>query len=1149
MKDRFAAFLVAKSKFILIIFILLALGCAALIPFVNINKDMTKYLPGDSSMRRGLDLMEAEFGHEESSELKIMFNDLKTGRQKEAMARDLETLPNASSVDYKAGDQDYNRGSHTLYIINCDHDQYSEEAAALWSEAQSRYEEDHEFALGGSIENANHSGLPLWIALSAVGLVFLVLLIMASSWIEPVAFLVTIGVAVSINMGSYVLFPSISNTTFGIVAILQLALSMDYSIMLLNRYRQQRQVTADKYEAMRSALSLSFGAITGSSLTTFAGLLALLFMNFGIGADIGLALAKGVLISLLCIFTVLPAMLLGLDGLMIRTAKRTLPFDLPRLSNVQHRLRIPLTCLFIGLLIAGFVAREGVDFTYAQYGPGDEIDAVFGQENTIVMMYSEKDSAAAGELAEELDERDDINSAVCYESSIGRQRSAEDMKDFIDDMADEEDTVSDTDLSGSMVRLIYYDYYSKDQEMKMSIPQFVDYLRYQVADDPDFGDAIDEETKDQIDDMAKFTNARKLTTSMNASSLGDFFGMRTSQAKQLLLYYQIKRGGADAGRMKLASFVDFLISDVASDPDYGSMIGKKQLKQLKSMQIYTDKKGMTEDLVWEDSAPILDMDADQMRLVYIMHLAAAGSDAQMTIAQFAAALQGMTEDPALAEQFSDPQVLQLIGALQQIGMMDPSPYDPAGMAQALARYQIPLDMQTLALVYAWQQIERDPQSHQMSVQEIVTYLLEDPVLSKSLPKDQKKQLKQLKKIIDTAVKGEKLSTSSMGKLLGMKRSDVRSIYLLRIYKYGNTGGWKLTPQHFIGFLVRDVLSDASMKKRIGGNASDLRFAKKLIDHSVAGTEFTPQGLADLLHEKSQDMSADDISMLYELYGSQERYDDGWTMDLMQLVYHLDDQMIERPAFGSYLEDEQVDDIHTMRSDLDEAAEKLHGDHYGRMMISADMEEDSDETRAFMKQLTAETDANFQSDTYLIGSTPMAYETSQTFHSELNRLTLLTALFILIIVLLTFRRLATPVILVLIIQCAVFMTMGFMNFLHVDMNYLALLIVQSIMMGATIDYAIIYSTYYIEHRGSLSPAEAIRASYRGSLQTILTSATILTAAVGLLSFAFSEPATRQICRILSVGCLIATILVIFLLPAILSCLDRFTGPRRQRSRQS
>ena len=183
---------------------------------------------------------------------------------------------------------------------------------------------------------------------------------------------------------------------------------------------------------------------------------------------------------------------------------------------------------------------------------------------------------------------------------------------------------------------------------------------------------------------------------------------------------------------------------------------------------------------------------------------------------------------------------------------------------------------------------------------------------------------------------------------------------------------------------------------------------------------------------------------------------------------------------------------------------------------------------------------------MIGNSPMAWEMSQSFKGELNKITLITALFILLIVLMTFRRLAAPIILVLIIQCAVFMTMGLLNFLHMDMYYLALLIVQSIMMGATIDYAIIYTTYYIEKRTLMNPREAIREAYKGSLQTIMTSALILTLEVGLLSFAFKEPATQQICRILSVGCLIATLLVIFVLPGILSCLDRFVAPKKNGS---
>ncbi|MBQ9015004.1 MAG: hypothetical protein IJ109_02690 [Firmicutes bacterium] len=96
MKERFASFLVAYNRIILIIFIVLALACSALIPFVNINKDMTKYLPADSDMRRGLDLMEAEFGREDASTLMVMFDDLSTNAQRLAIREELAALPDQS---------------------------------------------------------------------------------------------------------------------------------------------------------------------------------------------------------------------------------------------------------------------------------------------------------------------------------------------------------------------------------------------------------------------------------------------------------------------------------------------------------------------------------------------------------------------------------------------------------------------------------------------------------------------------------------------------------------------------------------------------------------------------------------------------------------------------------------------------------------------------------------------------------------------------------------------------------------------------------------------------------------------------------------------------------------------------------------------
>ena len=121
MKERFASFLVEKSRMILILFIVLAVGCGALIPFVSVNRDMTKYLPDESSMSQGLDIMRAEFGDEDSSELFVMFDDLKTDKDKDRICRELEEIKGVSSVDFEPNSDDYNRKGHTLYKLKCDH--------------------------------------------------------------------------------------------------------------------------------------------------------------------------------------------------------------------------------------------------------------------------------------------------------------------------------------------------------------------------------------------------------------------------------------------------------------------------------------------------------------------------------------------------------------------------------------------------------------------------------------------------------------------------------------------------------------------------------------------------------------------------------------------------------------------------------------------------------------------------------------------------------------------------------------------------------------------------------------------------------------------------------------------------------------------
>ena len=143
----------------------------------------------------------------------------------------------------------------------------------------------------------------------------LILLLMSKSWVEPWLFLFTILLAVIANKGTNIIFPNVSHITDAISAILQMALSMDYAIMLSTRYRQEKAKSdhPDKKTAMRRTMRYSFGAISSSSVTTVVGLVVLVAMSFTIGRDMGLVLSKGVVLSLVSIFTSLPALLLIFD--------------------------------------------------------------------------------------------------------------------------------------------------------------------------------------------------------------------------------------------------------------------------------------------------------------------------------------------------------------------------------------------------------------------------------------------------------------------------------------------------------------------------------------------------------------------------------------------------------------------------------------------------------------------------------------------------------------------------------------------------------------------------------------------------------------------------------------------------------------------
>lgn len=321
---KIARFVVSKRIPILVIGLVLTVACAVMAFFVNINYDLTAYLPKDFHTSKAIAIMNDEFG--DVTDISVVFKGIDSDTANVIYA-DLMKQDGVVSVQYTADDPSYVKDGYTRFAVVVGYNTYSEEAMYVINAIRSDYSDYELYISGAAVENET-SDKTLSIAIAiAFAILLAILFIASSSWFDPVVYLITIGIAVIINMGTNIFLGSISSLTNSVAAILQLVLSMDYSIMLMNRFRRERQNGIDKETALVDALAGGARAILGSAATTIVGLLCLVFMNFTIGVDMGVVLAKGVVISLISVFTVLPGLIILFDKPLLKGMKKRSKFS------------------------------------------------------------------------------------------------------------------------------------------------------------------------------------------------------------------------------------------------------------------------------------------------------------------------------------------------------------------------------------------------------------------------------------------------------------------------------------------------------------------------------------------------------------------------------------------------------------------------------------------------------------------------------------------------------------------------------------------------------------------------------------------------------------------------------------------------------
>ena len=284
------------------------------------------------------------------------------------------------------------------------------------------------------------------------------------------------------------------------------------------------------------------------------------------------------------------------------------------------------------------------------------------------------------------------------------------------------------------------------------------------------------------------------------------------------------------------------------------------------------------------------------------------------------------------------------------------------------------------------------------------------------------------------------------------------------------------------------------------------------------------------------------------------------LTIPELFNYVNDSLLDNPIFGKLISPEIRETVTGSKEMLDYGMSMLKSDDWSRMIIYTSLPVESEETQALMELLT-EKGNELTGEYYLIGNSPMSFEMQNSFSRELRTITLLTAAAIFLIVLISFRSFIVPVLLVLIVQCGVYITVTVVGWQGYSIYFLALLIVECILMGATIDYGILFTSYFRENRrrqraaaaaGSASERmvknstemfEALKAAYDGSIHSIMTSGLIIVLVTGILGYTYSDPTVAEICRTISTGALSAILLILFLLPGMLAAFDGILSRRK------
>ena len=1088
--------------------VVIALVCGWLVPRVNVNSDMTKYLPNQSRMRQGLEIIMSDFSAAQlqSADVKAMFPDVRPDERDVLMAQ-LNAIQDVNGVTYNVSAD----SAYTLFNLVVPK---SIDQKALGKAIRERYGDD-------VIVETSQDGAtpPFSVIVIAAILIFTVLFLMAQSWLDPLLILISTGIAVVINVGTNYFMPSVSITTNYIAPILQLVLSLDYSIVLLNRYRQELNSGVERTlsQSINTAIQKAVPSIISSALTTVVGLLMLLLMRLKIGMDMGIVLAKGVLCSLICTFTVLPSLLLLCHNWLQKTNKRVFVLPTDRISRFVTHHKVTLVIFIVLLFGSSYYFSRHTDITFSTNGES-KISKVFPRLNPMLVIYDTKDEPGIMQLADSMKHSENVLSIVSYPTLLKEQYTATELtahiKRLTTDMADYMPTIDNMSmLTPELMQVVYYLHSGSGDTLAISFPEVMRFIKEECIENPLFANVIDERMRSQIQLLDGLL-------AIQGNSDDDEEEVESQKSK--------------VESQKVLASTPGIVESGESREESGETRGKSHQRQDVDAHLTLVSEESQKTKVESQKSKVESGSGSRKHNRGKMAV-----DGKVSVIQFANILDAIyaNEQSHYLRMITDTTQLRKDMNVRQMA-------DYIGSTNSQTK-----------LIFSMSDYGK-----RMTPLQYVHFLTDDLFQRKALRNmvsdEQKNELIIRERFMDNANIDAYLSIPELSSMLieyGFHTmSEARVLAIAQ--------GQDLLPEQeetideeFEHPLYAESDSCEQLEQELRGTEkitspivkSDTeRKAELMVELMGSDKRYKSNEMVKIFKSLGETIAPSTANLLYCYYGSQHNYNDSLRMSLEGLLYYAADTLIKDQQVTAFLDEPTRQLIESIPEQLKEGIGMLSHEDYALMVLVTDLPDESDETYAFVERLDTLSAETLNEPCYLVGESVMFDEMKRGFSAEMTRITLFTILAIFLIVALTFKSVLVPTILVMTVMTAVFVNVTVSGWVSGGMLYLAYLIVQSILMGATIDYGILFANYYKENRRTLDEYESSTQAYKGSIRTIMTSGIIMVIGPGVMAVSVNDVAISSIVGCLAVGSAVSVLLILFVLPGILVAFDRWVVNKKK-----